>query len=89
MNSRKCKSLIIIIKTSKLFFVRKYDNAEQDDLWHYLTLAAYQDGTMSSHMTVKEVMDTWTLQKGYPVLTISREDDGSALITQVSKKILF
>ena len=35
-------------------------------------------------MSVKEVMDTWTLQKNYPVVTINRGDDGSAIVTQVS-----
>ncbi|KAK7027940.1 hypothetical protein SK128_026275 [Halocaridina rubra] len=61
----------------------KYDNAEQDDLWHYLTLAAHADGTLPRDMTVKAVMDTWTLQMGYPVINIIRSEDGtSASVSQ-------
>ena len=32
-------------------------------------------------MTVKEIMDTWTLQMGYPVLTIKKEN-GKYVATQ-------
>jgi aminopeptidase N len=35
-------------------------------------------------MSVKEVMDSWTLQTGFPVLTVKRNyQEGTALITQV------
>jgi aminopeptidase N len=35
-------------------------------------------------MSVKEVMDSWTLQTGFPVVTVKRNyQEGTALITQV------
>ena len=49
-----------------------YGNAEQDDLWAALTKQAHEDGTLNRSLTVKEIMDTWTLKKGYPVLQINR-----------------
>ncbi|XP_063609327.1 LOW QUALITY PROTEIN: aminopeptidase N-like [Penaeus indicus] len=60
-----------------------YKNAVQDDLWKYLTLAAHEDGILPLDVTVKMIMDTWTLQKGYPVIHVKRSKDGtSALLTQ-------
>nr|WBG54457.1 aminopeptidase N-like protein [Austinograea rodriguezensis] len=62
---------------------RAYANAEQDDLWDFLTRAAHQDLTLVKDITVKAVMETWTLQMGYPVVKVMRSVDGtSATITQ-------
>ncbi|XP_069952146.1 aminopeptidase N [Cherax quadricarinatus] len=62
---------------------KAFSNAEQDDLWQYLTDAAHEDDTLPPDMTVKEVMDTWTLQMGYPVIKVVRSSDGtSATLTQ-------
>lgn len=62
----------------------QYNNAEQDDLWQSLTEQAHSDGVLSKELTVKAVMDTWTLQTGYPVVTIQRNyGDYSAEISQV------
>jgi aminopeptidase N len=47
-------------------------NAEQDDLWAFLTAAAREDGTLIDTVSVKDIMDTWTLRKGYPVVTVAR-----------------
>lgn len=63
----------------------KFSNARQDDLWQQLTLQAHLDGSLPLHMTVKEIMDTWTLQTGYPVVTVTRNYlNVSAYISQVS-----
>ncbi|XP_033100895.1 aminopeptidase N-like isoform X2 [Anneissia japonica] len=49
----------------------KYSNAESDDLWEFLTSAdrGYGDND------VKRIMDTWTLQMGYPVVNCTRTDN--------------
>lgn len=66
-------------------FIRQFSNAEQDDLWDYLTAAAEEDETLPDGVTVKMIMDTWTLQMGYPVITVTRTPDGtSATLAQVS-----
>ncbi|XP_060807048.1 aminopeptidase N [Amyelois transitella] len=60
-----------------------YSNAEQDDLWSELTTAIQAAGGLSRNVTVKEVMDTWTTQTGYPLLTVERNYEENALtITQ-------
>uniref|UniRef100_A0A224XI48 Aminopeptidase n=1 Tax=Panstrongylus lignarius TaxID=156445 RepID=A0A224XI48_9HEMI len=50
----------------------KYGNAEQDDLWKSLTERAHKEGSLRKELTVKEIMDSWTLQTGYPILTVER-----------------
>ncbi|KAG0728778.1 Endoplasmic reticulum aminopeptidase 1 [Chionoecetes opilio] len=55
-----------------------FANAEQDDLWDFLTRAAHQDLTLAPDTTVKAVMDTWTLQMGYPVVKVMRNPGGTA-----------
>jgi aminopeptidase N len=63
--------------------VHKFRNARQDDLWDQLTSQAHQDRSLPSNMTVKKIMDTWTLQTGYPVVTVTRNYmNGSANISQ-------
>jgi aminopeptidase N len=66
---------------------RKYSNAEESDLWEALTeqIRETPASLLPGNVTVKQVMDTWTLQNGYPVLTVTRNyNDGSATISQVS-----
>ncbi|XP_045117616.1 aminopeptidase N-like [Portunus trituberculatus] len=61
----------------------KYNNAEQDDLWRHLTEAAHEACTLPANLTVKTIMDTWTLQMGYPVIKVERSADGtSAAVSQ-------
>lgn len=51
----------------------------QDDLWASLTEQAHIDGTLDRAVTVKDIMDTWTLQKGYPLVTVSRNGNQLSL----------
>ncbi|XP_063952709.1 aminopeptidase N-like [Lytechinus pictus] len=48
-----------------------YGNADSDDLWRALTKADEGHG----HRDVKAIMDTWTLQMGYPLITLERTDE--------------
>ena len=52
---------------------RRYRNAEQDDLWRFMTQQAHADGVLDVNMDVKSIMDTWTLQMGFPLITITRD----------------
>ncbi len=50
-----------------------YKNAEQDNLWDHLTRQAYADSKLNTSLTIKSIMDTWTLKKGYPVVALTRD----------------
>ncbi|KAI8422966.1 hypothetical protein MSG28_014060 [Choristoneura fumiferana] len=74
-----------LIRMMTIYLIKhSYHNAEQDDLWHELTLVNQQHGGLTRNVTVKTVMDTWTKQTGYPLLTVTRDYSGKTLtITQV------
>ncbi|CAH0721327.1 unnamed protein product, partial [Brenthis ino] len=60
-----------------------YSNAEQDDLWAELTAVNRQYDGLSRNVTVKQVMDTWTKQTGFPLLTVNRDyADNSLTLSQ-------
>ncbi|XP_034018998.1 LOW QUALITY PROTEIN: thyrotropin-releasing hormone-degrading ectoenzyme [Thalassophryne amazonica] len=46
-----------------------YSNAARDDLWRKLSQAMHSDGR---DIDIGEMMDRWTLQMGYPIVTISK-----------------
>lgn len=50
----------------------QYSNAEQADLWRYLTQAQLAANELNS-VDVGRVMNTWTLQVGFPVVTLTRK----------------
>ncbi|KAF0765051.1 aminopeptidase N-like [Aphis craccivora] len=50
----------------------KFSNADQNDLWSSFTEEAHRQGTLDKNLTVKLIMDTWTLKAGYPILKVVR-----------------
>ncbi|XP_059093631.1 endoplasmic reticulum aminopeptidase 1-like isoform X1 [Tigriopus californicus] len=50
----------------------KFDNAETNDLWDAIS-RSWDSGKYD--FTVKEMMDTWTLQMGYPLITFDQQND--------------
>jgi aminopeptidase N len=63
----------------------KYNNTVPADLWESFTAQAHQDGTLSRSVTVSDIMSTWTLQRGFPLIQVTRNyDTQTALFTQAS-----
>ncbi|XP_021919323.1 endoplasmic reticulum aminopeptidase 1-like isoform X2 [Zootermopsis nevadensis] len=60
--------------------IHKYGNAETKDLWNVLSKHANQS------LDVKTIMDTWTRQMGFPLVTISRE--GNTITAKQKRFIL-
>ncbi|XP_055587207.1 aminopeptidase N [Uranotaenia lowii] len=52
---------------------KKYQSADQDDLWTFLTAEARKRNVFDDRTTVKQIMDTWTLQTGFPIVTVTRD----------------
>ena len=62
---------------------KAYQSAEQNDLWNALTKQAHKDKVLDRGVTIKEIMDTWTLQSGFPIVTVTRNyKNGSVTLTQ-------
>ncbi|XP_076439260.1 endoplasmic reticulum aminopeptidase 1-like isoform X2 [Babylonia areolata] len=61
-----------------------YSNARTDDLWQSLQEAS----NMPPSMTVKDVMDTWTLQMGFPVVTVTRKPGTQHLLLSQGRFLL-
>lgn len=49
-----------------------YSNAMRDDLWSIMTKYGHSANTLPNDLNVKQIMDTWTLQAGYPVIEANR-----------------
>uniref|UniRef100_T1IVB3 Aminopeptidase n=1 Tax=Strigamia maritima TaxID=126957 RepID=T1IVB3_STRMM len=61
----------------------QYSTATVDDLWNYLNIAAKNCSDLND-TDIKVVMDSWTLQNGYPVVTLTRNYNlQSANLTQM------
>uniref|UniRef100_A0A336M1Y0 Aminopeptidase n=1 Tax=Culicoides sonorensis TaxID=179676 RepID=A0A336M1Y0_CULSO len=56
----------------------EYANAVQDDLWNAFTITGHKYKTLPKDLDVKKIMDTFTLQAGYPVLHV--EKNGSTIV---------
>lgn len=62
----------------------EYANAKQDDLWAALTEIAHSRQVLPRELSVKDIMDTWTLQVGYPIIQVDRNyETNSADLTQM------
>lgn len=60
----------------------EYSNAMRDDLWSIMTKYGHSANTLPKDLNVKQIMDTWTLHAGYPVIQVTR--NGSDL--KISQK---
>ncbi|CAG2064521.1 unnamed protein product, partial [Timema podura] len=61
---------------------KAFQSSTQNDLWSALTVQAHESRLLNESLTVKDIMDTWTLQTGFPVLTVIRDyETGSALLS--------
>ena len=58
----------------------KYANAVTKDLWRELEAISVEKST---RLNIEHIMDTWTLQMGFPLVTIRRNyQDNTAIVSQ-------
>ncbi|XP_062460459.1 aminopeptidase Q isoform X2 [Pezoporus occidentalis] len=48
-----------------------FSNANQDDLWTYIQMVVDAQNEVQLPASVKQIMDSWTCQNGFPVLTLN------------------
>ena len=53
----------------------KFGNAVTNDLWSAISEEWEQNPNRKHNFTVREMMDTWTLQMGYPLITFEQQND--------------
>ncbi|GAA6100238.1 thyrotropin-releasing hormone-degrading ectoenzyme [Tachysurus ichikawai] len=63
-----------------------YGNAARDDLWNKFSEAMQSEG---KDINIKEVMDGWTLQMGYPVVTISKNESLDNMVTITQEHFIY
>lgn len=64
----------------------KHSNAVHDDLWDVMTESGHKYKTLPENLTVKDIMDTWTLQANFPILNVQR--NGSDIIISQQRFLL-
>ncbi|KAG5672285.1 hypothetical protein PVAND_002422 [Polypedilum vanderplanki] len=65
-----------------------YRTATQNDLWNALTKEAHRSNVLNENMSVKEIMDGWTLQTGLPYLTVTRNYENNEITLEQKRFIL-
>ncbi|XP_075431253.1 aminopeptidase N isoform X2 [Ascaphus truei] len=48
-----------------------YDNTVYNDLWDHLQMAMDDQTSVNLPLSIKQIMDTWVLQMGFPMVTIN------------------
>ncbi|KAK3602015.1 hypothetical protein CHS0354_027018 [Potamilus streckersoni] len=62
---------------------RAYQNADHNDLWNALEEVQKESNLRTAEeATVKDILDTWTLQMNYPVVMVSRLGNGTIQLSQ-------
>jgi len=67
----------------KFCFPRSYQSVEQDDLFAALTEQAHKDGTLPTSMNVQRIMDSWTKQRGFPLVKVKSGGNNTVYFVQV------
>nr|XP_025956139.1 thyrotropin-releasing hormone-degrading ectoenzyme isoform X1 [Dromaius novaehollandiae] len=66
--------------------IHKYGNAARNDLWNTLSKALRKVGKF---VNIQEVMDQWTLQLGYPVITILGNETTDDIIVISQERFVY
>ncbi|XP_022904718.1 aminopeptidase N-like isoform X2 [Onthophagus taurus] len=52
-----------------------YSNANNVDLWKILTSEAHRNRVLDEDKSVEEIMKTWMIQAGYPVISVTKNNN--------------
>uniref|UniRef100_A0A803SKM2 Aminopeptidase n=1 Tax=Anolis carolinensis TaxID=28377 RepID=A0A803SKM2_ANOCA len=77
---RGCALTLAFVSPQSYLHTYAYGNTVYSNLWEHLQKAVDEDGFSSSLPgSIQAIMDTWTLQMGFPVLTV---DTATGQVTQ-------
>ena len=62
-----------------------YNNVVTDDLFKILDEQAHMDNPIDHGLTIKEIMETYTLKSGYPLIRVAKGNDGEGLYISQEK----
>ncbi|ALC47321.1 CG31445 [Drosophila busckii] len=62
-----------------------YGNAKQEDLWQALTQIAHDHSSLPKDLCLQTIMDSWTLQKGYPLIKVRRHYTNKCAVISQSR----
>lgn len=84
----KQHTLISHHETHILLINRKYQNAVNEDLWKAMSNQSTE--SLELPADIATIMNSWSLQTGYPIVTVRRNYDlQSAIVTQVKLRTKF
>ena len=63
--------------------IRAFGNAHQEDLFQALQDAGRKEGTVSKYTSVSDIMDSWTLKSGYPLVRVDLAGSNQIYLSQV------
>ncbi|EDW27974.1 GL27230 [Drosophila persimilis] len=72
--------------TQDLLKTFAYENMDRNDLWAILTRHGHEKGTLPKELNVKQIMDSWITQPGYPVVNVERR--GADLVLRQERYLL-
>ncbi|BFF92068.1 aminopeptidase N [Drosophila madeirensis] len=72
--------------TQDLLQTFAYENMDRNDLWAILTRHGHEKGTLPKELNVKQIMDSWITQPGYPVVNVERR--GADLVLRQERYLL-
>lgn len=77
-------------KTGIISFLQKhtYGNAARGDLWAALTEEGHRTGTLDKSMEIIDIMETWTTQPGFPVVTANYDHSNKKLVLSQNRFVL-
>lgn len=65
------------------YFLSEKPYAEPDDFARNMAYAVKEDSSIPTYLNVTNIMNSWTLQKGFPVINVKRDLNGSIQFEQV------
>lgn len=82
MDNHSIPICIYLLFCFKNFIHRAYNASDDNNLFDNLDKAAKEDSKIDASLTINSLFGSWSNQKGFPVLKVARNDNGSITLYQ-------